>query len=394
MYDKIWKVKTRKVMNGIKDGTLDGIMEHINVVEVHQHGTRIGRIAQTADRLCVFEYDNAFAQTGFSISPLYLPLRQGVFAAKVTPFGGNFGVFDDSLPDDWGSLLLDRYLKSKGIAASRLSVLQRLALVGTNGRGALEYHPDWSISNGDDFLNFDQLAADAEKILTTAYAGEGLETLFRHGGSSGGARPKVFVKIDGKAWLVKFRAGIDPIEVGKIEYDYAQLAGRCGINMPETRLFNDKYFATERFDRTPQGKIHTISAAGLLHADYRIPSLDYTMLLKLCLHLTKNMEEVKALFRQMVFNVVISNRDDHAKNFSFQYVGNHWQLSPAYDLLPSAGFNGFHTTTINNQGNPILKDILQVGSEAGIQHKQAMEIVGQVVEMCKQSEMVKYPIVI
>jgi len=371
-------------------GVTDGIIDNIDVIDVHLNGTRIGRLAQTPDRLCVFEYDNAYVQTGFSVSPLFLPLRQGVFVAKATPFGGNFGVFDDSLPDGWGSLLLDRYLKSKGIVASHLSVLQRLALVGTNGRGALEYYPDSSIKADDDFPDFDKLAADAEKILTTEYSGESLETLFRHGGSSGGARPKVFVAIDGKEWLVKFRAGIDPPEVGKIEYDYAQLAGRCGINMPETRLFENRYFATERFDHRPQGKVHTISAAGLLHADYRIPSLDYSVLLKLCLHLTKNMEEVKALFRQMVFNVIISNRDDHAKNFSFQYVGNQWQLSPAYDLLPSSGFNGFHTTTINNQGNPTLKDILQVGTDIGITQKQAQQIVEEVVENCKKSGMVRF----
>jgi serine/threonine-protein kinase HipA len=369
---------------------IDRITDNIHVIDVHLNGTRMGRLAQTADRLCVFEYDNSFVQTGFSISPLFLTLRQGVLVAKTSPFRGNFGVFDDSLPDGWGSLLLDRYLKSKGIDVSRLSVLQRLALVGTNGRGALEYYPDSSIKADDDFLNFDQLAAEAERILTTEYSGESLETLYRHGGSSGGARPKVFVTINGKEWLVKFRAGIDPPDVGRIEYDYAQLAGRCGINMPETRLFENKYFATERFDHSPQGKIHTISAAGLLHADYRIPSLDYSVLLKLCLHLTKNMEEVKALYRQMVFNVVISNRDDHAKNFSFQYVGNHWQLSPAYDLLPSAGFNGFHTTTINNQGNPTLKDILQVGAEAGIPQKQALQIIEDIVETCKQSGMMKY----
>ena len=371
-------------------GVTDGIIDNIDVIDVHLNGTRIGRLAQTPDRLCVFEYDNAYVQTGFSVSPLFLPLRQGVFVAKATPFGGNFGVFDDSLPDGWGSLLLDRYLKSKGIVASHLSVLQRLALVGTNGRGALEYYPDSSIKADDDFPDFDKLAADAEKILTTEYSGESLETLFRHGGSSGGARPKVFVAIDEKEWLVKFRAGIDPPEVGKIEYDYAQLAGRCGINMPETRLFENRYFATERFDHRPQGKVHTISAAGLLHADYRIPSLDYSVLLKLCLHLTKNMEEVKALFRQMVFNVIISNRDDHAKNFSFQYVGNQWQLSPAYDLLPSSGFNGFHTTTINNQGNPTLKDILQVGTDIGITQKQAQQIVEEVVENCKKSGMVRF----
>lgn len=381
-------------MNGAIEGISDRIIDNIDVIDVHLNGTRMGRLAQTTDRLCVFEYDNTYLQTGFSVSPFFLPLRPGVFVAKATPFGGNFGVFDDSLPDGWGSLLLLRYLKSKGIDVSRLSVLQRLALVGTNGRGALEYFPDSSIRADEVFLNFDKLAADAEKILTTEYAGEGLETLFRHNGSSGGARPKVFVTIDGKEWLVKFRAGIDPPGVGKIEYDYAQLAGRCGINMPETRLFENKYFATERFDHSQQGKVHTISAAGLLHADYRIPSLDYSVLLKVCLHLTKNMEELKTLYRQMVFNVVISNRDDHAKNFSFQYVNNHWQLSPAYDLLPSAGFNGFHTTTINNQGNPALKDILQVGTEAGIPQKQAQQIVEEIVETCKKNGMGKYAIAI
>lgn len=353
-------------------------MTPVDVVEVYHQGVRVGRLAQTNERLCAFEYDNAFLKTGFSISPLFLPLRQGVFVAKATPFGGNFGVFDDSLPDGWGSLLLDRYLKSKGVDLSRLTVLQRLALVGSNGRGGLEYFPDHSISTQEDFVHFDQLAHAAEKILTTEYAGEGLETLFRQGGSPGGARPKVFVKIDGKEWLVKFRTGTDPVEIGKTEYDYAQLAVRCGIKMPETRLFEGKYFATERFDRQPQGKVHTVSAAGLLHADYRIPSLDYSVLLKLCLHLTRNMEEVKALFRQLVFNVHISNRDDHAKNFSFQFDGKNWHLSPAYDLLPSAGFNGFHTTTINNQGNPVLNDMLVIADEVGITRKQAMEIVEEV----------------
>ncbi|MEA4936073.1 MAG: type II toxin-antitoxin system HipA family toxin [Paludibacter sp.] len=365
-------------------------MTPIDVVEMYQNGIRTGRLAQTADRLCAFEYDPAYLQTGFSISPFFLPLQAGVFVAKATPFGGNFGVFDDSLPDGWGSLLLDRYLRSKGIAASRLSVLQRLALVGNNGRGALEYFPDNSIKPDNELPDLDQLASEAKKVLTTSYTGEGLETLFQHGGSSGGARPKVFVKIEGKEWLLKFRATIDPAEVGRIEYDYAQLAGRCGIRMPETRLFEGRYFATERFDRSPQGKVPTISAAGLLHADFRIPSLDYSVLLKLCLHLTRNMEEVKSLYRQMVFNVLISNRDDHAKNFSFQYVDNHWQLSPAYDLLPSAGFNGYHTTTINNQGNPGLQDVLQVGVDAGINKKQALQIVDELVEICRECRMTKY----
>ncbi|MCI1640073.1 MAG: type II toxin-antitoxin system HipA family toxin [Bacteroidales bacterium] len=365
-------------------------MDDINVIEVFLDGKRVGRLAQTGQRLCAFEYDAEFLQTGFSISPLYLPLRSGLFFAGKTPFDGNFGVFDDSLPDGWGGLILDRYLSSRGIDPATLSVLQRLALVGTTGRGALEYFPDNSRPVRSDLPDFDELAAETEKILTTGYKGDSLGTLYDYVGSSGGARPKIFVSMDGREWLVKFRATSDPRNVGKIEFEYARLARECGIDMPETRLFEGKYFGTERFDRTNNGKIHTISAAGLLHADYRIPSLDYSVLLNLCLQLTKDMEEVCALFRRMVFNIAVSNKDDHAKNFSFQYKGNTWKLSPAYDLLPSPGFNGFHTTTVNGQGKPALKDILQVAGDAGIGSRRAGEITEQVTETCRKHNKLNY----
>ena len=346
--------------------------------------SRVGRISLTGQGLCAFEYDTQFLKTGFSISPYYLPLQSGLFIAKSTPFRGGFGVFDDSLPDGWGNLILDCYLRTKGIEPTRLSVLQRLALAGTTGRGALEYHPDKSISGESVCLDFDKLAEEVEKILTGEYESSFVDTLYKYGGSSGGARPKIFATIDNKQWLIKFKATKDPPNVGNTEYTYSQLARECGINMTETRLFENKYFGVERFDRTTAGKVHTISAAGLLHADYRIPSLDYAVLLKVCLHLTKNMEEVYALFRLMVFNVAISNRDDHAKNFSFQYKNGNWTLSPAYDLLPSSGFNGYHTTTINGQGNPTAKDIMQVATDVRLNRKRAESIIEQVSENCHQ----------
>ena len=353
-------------------------MNEIKVIEVFMNSRKIGRIAMTPDSLCAFEYDSAYLLSGNSISPFNLPLKPEVFIAKRTPFDGGFGVFDDSLPDGWGNLILDRYLKSKGIDPAKLTLLQRLALVGSSGRGALEYRPDYSESTADEIINFDKLANEATKILISDYEGDSLDTLYKYGGSSGGARPKVFVKIDGKEWLVKFRATTDPVNVGRIEYEYSLLAKKCGINMPETRLFEEKYFGVERFDRNPQGKIHTVSAAGLLNADYRVPSLDYGDLLQLCHILTKNMEEVYALFRQMVFNVVIKNRDDHAKNFSFQLVNGEWKLSPAYDLLPSSGFNGFHTTTINNSGEPTVSDIMAVAAKVGLSKHRATDIVEEV----------------
>ena len=353
-------------------------MNEIKVIEVFMNNTKIGRLATTPDSLCAFEYDSTYLLSGTSISPFYLPPKSEVFIAKRTPFKGGFGVFDDSLPDGWGNLILDRYLKSKSIDPNKFTLLQRLALIGSTGRGALEYRPDYSESTTDEIIDFDNLAKEAEKILTTDYEGDSLDTLYKYGGSSGGARPKVFVKIGDKEWLVKFRATIDPANIGEIEYKYSLLAKKCGINMPETKLFEGKYFGVERFDRTSCGKIHTISAAGLLNADYRVPSLDYGDLLQLCHILTRNMEDVYALFRQMVFNVTIKNRDDHAKNFSFQLIDGEWRLSPAYDLLPSSGFNGFHTTTINNNGEPTTDDVMAVAAKVGLNKQRVIEIIQEI----------------
>ncbi len=353
-------------------------MNEIKVVEVFMNKVKIGRLALTPDFLCAFEYDSAYLASGDSISPFNLPLKTEVFIARRTPFNGGFGVFADSLPDGWGSLILDRYLKSKGIEPSKLTILQRLALIGGTGRGALEYRPDYSESIDDKIVDFDKLASEAEKILTSDYHGESLDILYKYGGSSGGARPKVFVKIDNKEWLVKFKATMDPMNVGETEYKFSLLAKKCGIKMPETRLFEGKYFGVERFDRMPHEKVHTISAAGLLNADYRVPSLDYGDLLQVCHILTKNMEEVYALFRQMVFNVYIRNRDDHAKNFSFQLINGEWKLSPAYDLLPSDGFNGFHTTTINNNGEPTVDDMLAVAAKVGLNKQRTIAIIQEI----------------
>lgn len=364
-------------------------MNNIEIVDVYMNSSPVGRIALTPDGLCGFEYDSEYLKSGKSISPYYLPIQSGLIIAKRDPFNGNFGVFDDSLPDGWGALLLDRFLQEKGIDPYKLTVLQRLSLVGSTGRGALEYRPDMSIASDNEFHDFDKLATEAEKILSGLESDGSIDLLFRYGGSSGGARPKVFVRIKGREWLVKFKAAPDPHNIGEIEHNYSLLAKECGIRMPETTLFEGKYFGVERFDRTPTGKIHTVSAAGILNANYRIPSLDYSVLLKLTLNLTKDMEQVKEMFRRMVFNIIISNRDDHAKNFSFQYLNEGWRLSPAYDLLPGSGFNGYHTTTINGRGEPALSDIIAVALEAGITKQHASRILEEVSEKCIQARMSK-----
>lgn len=367
-------------------------MNSISIIETFISDRRVGRMAITPEGLCGFEYDSDWIRTGFSISPFHLPLKSGLIMAKRDPFGGNFGVFDDSLPDGWGNLLLDRYLQGKGIDPYKLNILERLSLIGSTGRGALEYRPDKSVVTDDEFLDFDLLAKEAEKILESKESDGSVDLLYKYGGSSGGARPKVFAKKDGREWLVKFKATSDPVNVGEIEYNYSILAKESGIRMAETHLFDGRYFGVERFDRTPQGKIHTISAAGLLNANYRIPSLDYSLLLKLTLNLTKDMEQVTEMFRLMVFNILISNRDDHAKNFSFQWIDGAWKLSPAYDLLPSSGFNGYHTTTINGKGEPSLADTIAVATEIGLSKQSATQITEELTERCFARNMSKFKI--
>ena len=365
-------------------------MNNISVIEIFIAQKRLGRLALTPDGLCAFEYDGDWIADGYSISPFFLPLKNGLQIAKRDPFAGGFGVFDDSLPDGWGNLILDRYLTEQGINPHKLTLLDRLALIGSTGRGALEYRPDKSVIANDDFRDFDKVARDAEVILGERSGDVSVDDLYRYGGSSGGARPKIFTTIDNRHWLVKFRASLDPVNVGEIEYNYSQLARECGVIMSETRLFDGKYFGTERFDRTPNGKVHTISAAGLLNASYRIPSLDYSILLKLTLQLTRDMVQVAQMLRLMIFNILISNRDDHAKNFSFQYVDGAWRLSPSYDILPSTGFNGYHTTTINGQGEPRLEDVIAVAKEVGILESEVNDIIDELTLKCNTNNMLKY----
>lgn len=350
-------------------------MNNIRQIEVIYAECVVGRMALTRDGLCAFEYTAEWLQSGFSISPFELPLRSGVFVAKPRPFEGGFGVFDDCLPDGWGLLILDRYLQQRGINPRRLTLLDRLALVGSSGRGALEFRPDRSVVTEQGYADFEQLALEAEHILDSDdYNGAGIDEFQQRGGSPCGARPKIFARHEGCEWLVKFRAKRDPKHIGRDEYNYSLLAKECGIEMPETRLFEDKYFGVKRYDRTPSGKVHTVSVAGLVGADYRMPSIDYLHIFQVCAALTHSIAELWRVYRLMVFNYLIENRDDHAKNFAFIYRDSQWRLSPAYDLLPSDGINGYHTTTINDSIEPTKDDLMVVATKAGLNRREAENI--------------------
>ena len=358
-------------------------MSSLRQIEVIYGNRPVGRLALTKEGLCAFEYSAEWLGSGFSISPFELPLKSGVFIAKSRPFDGGFGVFDDCLPDGWGLLVLDRYLQQNGINPRTLTLLDRLALVGSAGRGALEFRPDRSLVSKQDYVDFEKLALEAEQILGNEdYSGKGIEEFQYRGGSPGGARPKIFTRYDGKEWLVKFREKNDSERIGAEECNYSLLAKKCGIEMPETRLFEGKYFGVERFDRTPKGKLHVISMAGLVGADYRLPSIDYAHIFQACAMLTHNVAELWKVYRLMVFNYLIGNKDDHAKNFAFIYRDGDWRFAPAYDLLPSDGINGYKTTSINDRIEPSKEDLFAVAVKAGLDKREAVGIFEKMQEEC------------
>jgi len=360
------------------------------VLNVLYDGQRVGRLAETPEKLLAFEYDLSWLSGGFSISPLKLPLEKRLFIATDAPFGGNFGVFNDSLPDGWGRLLIDRLLLKKQIEPRSVSLLDRLAIVGTTGTGALEYQPaEDFVSCDDSMLDLDVFATEAKRIQANQDS-EDLEKMVRGSGSSNGARPKMFWRdADGSEWLVKFPALNDPETIGRLEFDYMAAAKLAGLAVPETRLLNDKYFAAKRFDRAPNGKkIFMISASGLLDADHRNPVLDYHHLMRATLELTQDFREVEKMFRLMCFNVFSHNRDDHAKNFSFLYNDGRWQVSPAYDLVYNAGIGitQEHATMVDGEGrSPTEKHIMSVAHKAGMDRRRAEEIVGEVGGAVKKS---------
>jgi len=356
------------------------MVRSVDLLKITFNDQPVGRMVLNKNNLAVFEYDKEWIEKGFSISPFYLPLTSETFVAKQQPFEGLFGVFNDSLPDGWGRLLTDRYLRNNGVDVRSLTVLDRLGMVGKRGMGALCYEPETEIKYKDEPHDLNFFAQEVEKVLSEQDVDD-LELLIAKNGSSAGVRPKVIVRYENELWLVKFPAQYDDPKIGEIEYHCSQMADKCGIEVPESKLFNGKYFGSKLFDRNQSTRVHVHSVSGLLYASHRLPSLDYEDLMKLTRALTNDFVEVERMFKLMVFNVLVKNRDDHAKNFSFIYKDNKWMLSPAYDITPSYGFNGNHTTTVLGNGLPTDKDVFELAKKIGLSVLKAKSILDEVKEV-------------
>ena len=362
---------------------------------------KIGTLIENKNRF-YFEYDSKFLDKKINISPFKLKLEKGLQENIDNYPKEIFGVFNDSLPDGWGMLLMDRFFRKNKIDIYKLNSLDRLSYIADKTMGALTYFPANNIKKSKyklkNEIDLYKLSKNSKAFLL-GKSEDVLPIMAKAGGSPGGARPKILVGYDGENlisgegelpenfehWLIKFNSKNDKKDSGKIEFAYYQMAQEAKLNISKSKLFFDhkgnSYFGTKRFDRKVCNKrVHIHSLANLIHADFRVPSMDYEIFMKVNSILTKNNIDIVMGFRIMIFNIFSYNRDDHSKNFS--YIMNKdgiWRLAPAYDLTFSTGPGGEHSTTVAGEGkSPSLNDIKNIGIIAGISEKVQNKIIEEV----------------
>ena len=363
---------------------------------------KLGTLAWSGkERRAYFEYSAEFLAAPLLISPFHMMAATGLIAAPRDPFDGLHGLFNDSLPDGWGRILLDRRFQRAGIDYTQLTPIDRLSAVGRTGMGALTYVPDLPDDRKQPTdADLDWFADQVELVQTEMDVAD-IDSLQGAQGGSAGARPKIMIGFNRaenscvldygrpldpgfERWMVKAPGSNDPGEIGAEEKAYALMAAAAGLEMADTQLFDTRkgrrLFATKRFDRTPAGRRHMHTASGLLNASHREASLNYEQLHKLTHMMTRDAAEVLKMFRNMVFNVYAKNRDDHAKNHAFLMDGNgRWSLAPAYDLTFSSGPGGEHSAAIAGEGrNPGMSHLLAVARGASISDQDARYVIEQV----------------
>lgn len=361
-------------------------MKPVTALTVMHQGNKVGELISVPRTGIYFGYDPAWLATGFNLSPLHMDFSVTPQAAADTRlFEGLHGAFSDSLPDGWGLLLMDRFFQNElGMARHSIGPLERLAYIGNRGMGALEYLPKLENTPADEQLDLAALYQASLEILSGGTA-EVLNALRLAGGSPGGARPKAVIGLSAdrrqaissfgdmpqnyEHWMVKFRSQQEARNTGVIERAYALIARQAGLEVPESDLLEihtaagtERFFAIKRFDRDQGRKRHMLTAAAILYADFRAPSLDYGDLLRATWAITNDAAEVEKMARLMVFNALAHNRDDHAKNFAFLGDVTGWRMAPAYDLTFSStgGRGNEHTTAFAGSGKPSIKALKKV----------------------------------
>jgi serine/threonine-protein kinase HipA len=265
--------------------------------------------------------------------------------------------------------------------------------------GALSFEPPADTDLPAQEWSLLSLAQESQQVLEGRDTKALLELLVT-GGSPQGARPKALVhydastqqistlsSADGEPWLVKFQARGEHKEVCAIEQLYAHIARQCGIDIPETAYFDlsPKYaaFGIARFDREKGLRVPMLSLAALLHADFRVPAVDYTTFLRATRMLTRDEREVQKAFARAVFNVIVHNRDDHTKNFTYRLGRDRrWRLAPAYDVTFSDGPGGQHQMDVCGVAEDISRaQLLKLADQGGLDQKFANDTIERIQEV-------------
>jgi len=342
----------------------DGLPEPVRLGRLHGRRTR-------ANELFEFQYDPA-ALTAPELGRWQLDPAIGHFEGPQFPAPpqDRFGVFADSSPDRWGRLLMDRRLERDvraGLCPRGTRLYESDYLLGVHDFyrvGALRYKLDDEGPFLDDridmaappFAELDALerASRALEEDTNNAAPEGqewLRMLIAPGGSLGGARPKAsVVDAHGHLYIAKFPSTRDDYDVGGWEMVVNALAVGCGLNVAtaQARKFASDHhcFLVRRFDRTDEGtRLHFASAmtlTGHVDGDDASTGASYLELAEVLMrHGARTNADLRELWSRIVFNILVSNADDHLRNHGFILVpGRGWRISEAYDMNPAPVADG------------------------------------------------------
>lgn len=343
--------------------------------------TRVGTLSHDRGTLR-FAYDTAWIRNpqAFALDP-DLSLGDGTYFPNAE--AGNFRIFDDSSPDRWGQILMKRReaLAAKDERRRPRTLYAWDFLLGVEDisrQGALRYRSPGEAA----FLAYNTLTVPpaaslreleivaleitAKRIDDLTALRQWLKVLVAPGASLGGARPKAsFTESNGSLWIAKFPAREDTRDVGAWEAVAQKLAGRAGIEVPQSELrrFSSKYhtFCVKRFDRSGARRRFYASAMAMLRKDQSEGTsyLDIAEFLR-----TRGAEghiesDLEQLFRRVAFNVAIGNRDDHLRNHGFILTPTGWRLAPAFDLNPNTD-RADHILNIDESDNrPSLTNVVE-----------------------------------
>jgi serine/threonine-protein kinase HipA len=398
------------------------------IIEVKLYGEKLGKIEWNESKSSsTFQYsDNAFFRE-IEPSPIIMPTQERIFETNRDHI--NFHnlpyLLSDSMPDDFGNIMMKEWLRQKQLSFDNINPVERLTYVGKRGMGALEYEPIRHKENNKYQVNVSELLEVARKVLEgkkeTSYNDldkDSLSEILRIGTSVGGARAKalIAIKTDSDNKIEEIRSGdiiqpegysywllkIDGVNEktlgegkgkGKTEYAYYKLAKAAGIDMSESILFEENnrfHFLTKRFDRTDNGdKIHMQTLGALAGIDYKIQKVSsYETLFRVMKRLRLPYYQFEQQYRRALFNVIARNHDDHVKNFSFLMdKEGKWQISPAYDITFQYKVGGtwtnVHQSSINGKfDNFTRNDLLNFGKTFGI--KKANYILEEVITAINQ----------